>query len=175
MMSKGGFGSNDSFSGGDGDSGASNHKQARAQDLGLPSTMMSWPGLHSIVPCFISRLLTAIEVDNVFKIRGFVLHWVSIMGMIMEAKKASQYIMYKFDDMTAKGIEGRQLLSLEKTRQPLILLPVEMYAKVVGILHFLVGTTLLGILSILEDRSELPIHILEAINVHKMLDQSCED
>ncbi|XP_059107556.1 replication protein A 30 kDa subunit [Peromyscus eremicus] len=177
MMSKGGFGSNDSFSGGDGASGASgSHDQARAQDLGLPLTMMSRPGIHSIVPCFISQLLTAIEVDNVFKIRGFALHRVSIVGMIMEAKKASQYIMYKIDDMTAKGIEGRQPLSRDRVRQPVIPLPVGVYAKVLGVLQSSDGTTLLGILSIrvLEDMNELSTHTLEVVNVHMMLDQSRE-
>lgn len=111
-MSKGGFGSSDTFSGGDAASGASgSHEHARAQDLGLPSSILARPGIHSIVPCCISQLLTAVEVDNVFKIRG------SIVGMIMEAKRASPYLIYKINDMTAKAIEARQPLARQTAKQ----------------------------------------------------------
>lgn len=112
MMSKRGFGSSDTFSGGDAASGASgSHEQARAQDLGLPPTILARPGIHSVVPCCISQLLTAVEVDNVFKNRGFAIHRVSIVGMIMEAKRASPYLIYKINYMTAKAIQARQPLA----------------------------------------------------------------
>ncbi|XP_051035090.1 replication protein A 30 kDa subunit [Phodopus roborovskii] len=179
-MSKSGFGSNDSFSGGDGANGANrasgSDEQAGGQDLGLSLTTLSRPGIHSIVPCCISQLFTALEVDNVFKIRGFAVHRVSIVGMIMEAKKASRYMMYKIDDMTAKAIEARQPLSREKVRQCVIPLPVGVYAKVLGVLQSCEGTRWLGILSIrvLEDMNELSTHTLEVVNAHMMLDQSRE-
>lgn len=70
-MIQGGFGSSDTFSGGDVASGASgSHEHARAQDLGLPSTILARPSIHSIVPCCISQWLTAVEVDNVDKDQG---------------------------------------------------------------------------------------------------------
>lgn len=51
-MSKGRFGSSDTFSGGDVASGASgSHEQDRAQNLGLPSTILIRPSIHSIVSC----------------------------------------------------------------------------------------------------------------------------
>ncbi|EGW00185.1 Replication protein A 30 kDa subunit [Cricetulus griseus] len=177
MMSKSGFGSNDSFVDDDGANRASgSDEQAGGQDLGLPMTTLTRPGIHSIVPCCISQLLTAVEVDNVFKIRGFALHRVSIVGMIMEAKKASRYMMYKIDDMTAKAIEARQPLSRERVRQCVIPLPVGVYAKVLGVLQSSEGTRRLGVLSIrvLEDMNELSTHTLEVVNAHMMLDQSRE-
>lgn len=89
-MSKGGFGSEDSFFGGDGASGSSrSQEQARAQALGFPLTGIWRPVTHSSVPCCISQLLSATEVDSVFKIKGFTVHRVSNVGMIMEAKKTS--------------------------------------------------------------------------------------
>lgn len=89
-MSKGGFGSEDSFFGGDGASGSSrSHEQARGQALGFPPTVIWMPVTHSSVPCCISQLLSTTEVDSVFKIRGFTVHWVSNVGMIMEAKNPS--------------------------------------------------------------------------------------
>lgn len=89
MMSNVGFGSKDIFFGGDRASGASgSHEQARAQALGFPLTGIWRPNTYNIVLCRISYLLSTIEVDSVFKIKGFPVHKVfSIMGMIMEAKK----------------------------------------------------------------------------------------
>lgn len=175
MMSKGRFGSSDTFSGGDAASGASSsHEQARAQDLGLSSTILVRPSIHSIVPCCISQLLTAVEVDNMFKIRGFAIHRVSIVGMIMEAKRALPYLTYKINDMTAKVIEARQPLARQTAKQCVIPLPVGVYAKVLGILQSSDGTRLLGILSIrvLEDKNELSTHTLETVNDHMILEQS---
>lgn len=174
-MSKGRFGSSDTFSSGDAASGASgSHEQARAQDLGLPSTILIRPSIHSIVPCCISQLLTAVEVDNAFKIRGFAVHRVSIVAMIMEAKRALPYLTYKINDMTAKAIEARQPLARQTAKQCVIPLPVGVYAKVLGVLQSSNRTRLLGILSIriLEDKNELSIHTLETVNARMMLEQS---
>lgn len=175
MMSKGRFGSSDTFSGGDAASGASgSHEQARAQDLGLPSTILIRPSIHSIVPCCISQLLTAVEVDNAFKIRGFAVHCVSIVVMIMEAKRALPYLTYKINDMTAKAIEARQPLARQTAKQCVIPLSVGVYAKVLVVLQSSNRTRLLGILSIriLEDKNELSIHTLETVNARMMLEQS---
>ncbi|OBS58234.1 hypothetical protein A6R68_10640 [Neotoma lepida] len=177
MMSKCEFGNIYSLSDDNGASGASgSHEQARVQDLRLPSTLMSRPGIHSIVPCCISQLLNATEVDNVFKIKGFALHRVSVVGMIMKAKKASRYIMYKITDLTAKSIQGRQPLSRGRVRQHVIPLPVGVYAKVLGVLQSWDETRWLGILSIrvLEDMNELSTHTLEVVNAHMMLGQHRE-
>lgn len=174
-MSKGRFGSSDTFAGGDAASGASgSHEQARAQDLGLPSTILIRPSIHSIVPCCISQLLTAVEVDNAFKIRGFAVHRVSIVAMIMEAKRALPYLTYKINDMTAKAVEARQPLARRTAKQCVIPLPVGVYAKVLGVLQSSNRTRLLGILSIriLEDKNELSIHTLETVNARMMLEQS---
>lgn len=174
-MSKGRFGSSDTFSGGDAASGASgSHEQARAQDLGLPSTILIRPSIHSIVPCCISQLLTTVEVDNVFKIKGFAIHRVSMVGMIVEAKRALRYLTYKINDMTAKTIEARQPLARQTVKQCVIPLPVGVYAKVLGVLQSSNRTRLLGILSIriLEDKNELSIHTLETVNARMMLEQS---
>lgn len=174
-MSKGRFGSSDTFAGGDAASGASgSHEQARAQDLGLPSTILIRPSIHSIVPCCISQLLTAVEVDNAFKIRGFAVHRVSIVAMIMEAKRALPYLTYKINDMTAKAVEARQPLARQTAKQCVIPLPVGVYAKVLGVLQSSNRTRLLGILSIriLEDKNELSIHTLETVNARMMLEQS---
>lgn len=174
-MSKGRFGSSDTFAGGDAASGASgSHEQARAQDLGLPSTILIRPSIHSIVPCCISQLLTAVEVDNAFKIRGFAVHRVSIVAMIMEAKRALPYLTYKINDMTPKAVEARQPLARQTAKQCVIPLPVGVYAKVLGVLQSSNRTRLLGILSIriLEDKNELSIHTLETVNARMMLEQS---
>lgn len=174
-MSKGRFGSSDTFSGGDAASGASgSHEQAGVQDLGLPSTILIRPSIHSIVPCCISQLLTTVEVDNVFKIKGFAIHRVSMVGMIVEAKRALRYLTYKINDMTAKAIEARQPLARQTVKQCVIPLPVGVYAKVLGVLQSSNRTRLLGILSIriLEDKNELSIHTLETVNARMMLEQS---
>lgn len=176
-MSKGRFGSSDTFSGGDAASGASrSHEQARAQDLGLPLTILIRPSIHSIVPCCISQLLTTVEVDNVFKIKGFAIHRVSMVGMIVEAKRALRYLTYKINDMTAKAIEARQPLARQTAKQCVIPLSVGVYAKVLGVLQSSNRTRLLGILSIriLEDKNELSIHTLETVNARMILNKAVQ-
>lgn len=53
----------------------------------------------------------AAVVDNVFKVRGIEVSQVSIVGIIRKVEKATYYILYKIDDMTAKLIHTCHFLS----------------------------------------------------------------
>ncbi|KAM6143995.1 replication protein A 30 kDa subunit [Erethizon dorsatum] len=139
--------------------------------------IISRPQIQTIIPCCTSQLLTSTLVDNVFKIRGLEISQVSIVGMIRQAKRAPNCILYKIDDMTSKPIEARQKLGREKAKQDMTPLPVGVYAKVFGVLTSSGGAKILEVLKIrvLEDMNEFTTHILEVVNSHMMLDKAHQE
>ncbi|XP_012594017.1 replication protein A 30 kDa subunit [Microcebus murinus] len=174
-MSKSGFGSYGSMSAQGGASGGSDQPSEGGV---APATKTSRPRarIQDIIPCCVNQLLTSTLVDNVFKIRGIVVSQVSIVGIIRQAERAQNGIIYKIDDMTSKPIEARHWLGRDKVKQTTPL-PVGVYAKVFGILKCSAGTKSLEVLKIrvLEDMNEFTVHILETVNAHMTLDKGREE
>lgn len=104
-MSKSGFGSYGSISAVGGAIGSNDRP---FQDGTAPPR--SRVQVQNIIPCCVNQLLTSTLVDNVFKIRGTEVSQVSIVGIIRSAERASNYIIYRIDDMTTKPIETYQWL-----------------------------------------------------------------
>ncbi|XP_008699951.1 replication protein A 30 kDa subunit [Ursus maritimus] len=130
--------------------------------------------IQDIIPCCVNQLLTSTLVDNVFKIRGIQVSQASVVGIIRKVERASNYILYRIDDMTTKPIEVRQWLGRNKAKQGMSLLPVGVYVKVIGILKCFEEVKGLEVLNIrvLEDMNEFTTHILETVNAHMMLDKA---
>ncbi|XP_061035177.1 replication protein A 30 kDa subunit [Eubalaena glacialis] len=130
--------------------------------------------IQDIIPCCVNQLLTSTVIDNVFTIRGIEVSQVSIVGIIRQAEMAANYVLYKIDDMTTKPIEVRQWVGRDRAKQGITLLPVGVYAKVLGILKCSAEVKSLEVLKIrvLEDMNEFTTHILETVNAHMMLDKA---
>nr|XP_010949432.1 replication protein A 30 kDa subunit [Camelus bactrianus] len=174
-MSKDGSGSCGSISAVGGASGGSDPPPLGRVALATKSTR-SRVRIQDIVPCCVSQLLTSTLFDNVFKIRGIEISQVSIVGIIRQAEKAANCVLYKIDDMTAKPIEVRQRIGRDKAKQGVTLLPVGVYAKVFGILRCSAEVKSLEVLKIriLEDMNEFTTHILETVNAHMVLDKALQ-
>ncbi|XP_008575777.1 PREDICTED: replication protein A 30 kDa subunit [Galeopterus variegatus] len=172
-MSKSEFGSDGSVSAVRGASGG-NDEPPKGGAIPTVKMVRSRAQIQDIVPCCVNQLLTSTLADNVFKIRGIEVSQVSIVGIIRQAERVPNSILYKIDDMTTKPIEARQWLGRDKSKQ-LTPLPVGLYAKVLGVLKCSAeGVKSLEVLTIraLEDMNEVTVHILDTVNAHMILDKA---
>ncbi|XP_034610026.1 replication protein A 32 kDa subunit isoform X2 [Trachemys scripta elegans] len=104
---------------------------------------------QSIVPCTVSQLLAAEQIDETFKIREVEISQVVIMGIIRQAEKAPTNILYKIDDMTAAPMDVRQWVDTDNKKS-------------------LVAFKIMP----LEDMNEFTTHLLEIVNAHMVLRKS---
>ncbi|KAL7981216.1 hypothetical protein Chor_005450 [Crotalus horridus] len=79
---------------------------------------------QNIVPCTVSQLFSAEQVDDVFK--------VIIVGIIRHAEKAPTNILYKVDDMTAAPMDVRQWVDTDEEGSENVVVPPGTYVKVAG-------------------------------------------
>lgn len=170
-MSKNGFGSYGSISAAGGASGGNDQPSQGGGTAPATKLFRSRALIQEIVPCSVNQLLTSTLVDDVFQIRGVEVSQVSIVGIIRQAERAPNYVLYKIDDMTTKPIEVRQWVSKEQAKQGVTLLPVGMYVKVFGTLKCSAGVKCLEVLNIrvLESMNEFTAHVLETGHAHMML------
>ncbi|XP_074832265.1 replication protein A 32 kDa subunit isoform X2 [Carettochelys insculpta] len=101
---------------------------------------------QNIVPCTVSQLLAAEQVDETFKIREVEISQVVIIGIIRQAEKAPTNILYKVDDMTAALMDVRQWVDTDNKRS-------------------LVAFKIMP----LEDMNEFTTHLLEVVSAHMSL------
>ncbi|XP_043916043.1 replication protein A 32 kDa subunit isoform X6 [Protopterus annectens] len=87
---------------------------------------------QQIVPCTVSQLLSAAQVDEVFKIREVELSQVTIVGVVRHAEKAPTNILYKVDDMTAAPMDVRQWVDTDEAGSENVVVPPGSYVKVAG-------------------------------------------
>uniref|UniRef100_H0XTS9 Replication protein A C-terminal domain-containing protein n=1 Tax=Otolemur garnettii TaxID=30611 RepID=H0XTS9_OTOGA len=126
--------------------------------------------MQKVIPCCVNQLLSATLVDNVFKVREVVVSQVVIVGIIRQAERAPNGILYKIDDMTSKPIEAQHWLGREETEQTTPLL-VGVYAKVFGVLQGSTQARRLEILTIrlVKNLNAVMINILDTVNAHMIL------
>uniref|UniRef100_A0A2I2YNT9 Replication protein A C-terminal domain-containing protein n=1 Tax=Gorilla gorilla gorilla TaxID=9595 RepID=A0A2I2YNT9_GORGO len=123
------------------------------------SSYMQSPGAFGlcraqhIVPCTISKLLSATLIDEVFKIGNVEISQVTI--------KAPTNIVYKIDDMTTAPVDVRQWVDTDDTGSENTVIPPEKYVIVAGDLR-----------PLQDKKSLFTIHILEVINVHMILSKA---
>ncbi|NXI64834.1 RFA2 protein, partial [Anseranas semipalmata] len=126
---------------------------------------------QNIVPCTVSQLLAAEQVDETFRIRDVEISQVTIMGIIRHAEKAPTNILYKVDDMTAAPMDVRQWVDTDEAGGENIVVPPGTYVKVAGHLRSFQNKKSLVAFKImpLENMNEFTTHILEIVNAHMIL------
>uniref|UniRef100_H0XVG4 Replication protein A C-terminal domain-containing protein n=1 Tax=Otolemur garnettii TaxID=30611 RepID=H0XVG4_OTOGA len=122
--------------------------------------------MQKVIPCCVNQLLSATLVDNVFKVREVVVSQVVIVGIIRQADRAPNGILYKIDDMTSKPIEAQHWLGRDEAEQTTPL-PIGVF----GVLQGSAQARRLEILRILlvKNMSALTINILDTANAHMIL------
>lgn len=128
---------------------------------------------QQIVPCTVSQLLSAAQVDEIFKIREVELSQVTIVGVVRHAEKAPTNILYKVDDMTAAPMDVRQWVDTDEVGSENIVVPPGSYVKVAGHLRSFQNKKSLVAFKImpLEDMNEFISHMLEVVHAHMLLNR----
>ncbi|XP_072356975.1 replication protein A 32 kDa subunit isoform X2 [Scyliorhinus torazame] len=103
---------------------------------------------QQIVPCTVSQLMSATQIEEVFRIGEVELSQVTVVGMIKDAEKAPTNILYKLDDMTAPPMDVRQWVDTDNKKS-------------------LVAFKIMA----LEDMNELTSHMLEVVQAHLLLNK----
>uniref|UniRef100_A0A2I3GZ66 Replication protein A 32 kDa subunit n=1 Tax=Nomascus leucogenys TaxID=61853 RepID=A0A2I3GZ66_NOMLE len=115
-----------------------------------------------IVPCTISKLLSATLIDEVVKIGNVEISQSLLWGIIQHAEKAPTNTVYKIDDMTIAPMDVRQWVDTDDTNSEYTVIPPEKYVTVAGYLRPFQDKKSL-------DMNKFTTHILEVINVHMIL------
>uniref|UniRef100_A0A8C5RYE1 Replication factor A protein 2 n=1 Tax=Laticauda laticaudata TaxID=8630 RepID=A0A8C5RYE1_LATLA len=129
---------------------------------------------QNIVPCTVSQLFSAEQLDDVFRVREVELSQVIIVGIIRHAEKAPTNILYKVDDMTAAPMDVRQWVDTDEEGSENVVVPPGTYVKVAGHLRSFQNKKSLVAFKImpLEDMNEFTTHLLEVVNAHMILKKS---
>ncbi|KAM3657925.1 replication protein A 32 kDa subunit isoform X2 [Ammospiza nelsoni] len=114
---------------------------------------------QNIVPCTVSQLLAAEQVDETFRICD------------VEISQAPTNILYKVDDMTAAPMDVRQWVDTDEAGGENVVVPPGTYVKVAGHLRSFQNKKSLVAFKImpLENMNEFTTHILEIVNAHMIL------
>ncbi|XP_027549858.1 replication protein A 32 kDa subunit isoform X2 [Neopelma chrysocephalum] len=126
---------------------------------------------QNIVPCTVSQLLAAEQVDETFRICDVEISQVTVVGIVRHAEKAPTNILYKVDDMTAAPMDVRQWVDTDEAGGENVVVPPGTYVKVAGHLRSFQNKKSLVAFKImpLENMNEFTTHILEIVNAHMIL------
>ncbi|XP_027522328.1 replication protein A 32 kDa subunit [Corapipo altera] len=126
---------------------------------------------QNIVPCTVSQLLAAEQVDETFRICDVEISQVTVVGIVRHAEKAPTNILYKVDDMTAAPMDVRQWVDTDEAGGENVVVPPGTYVKVAGHLRSFQNKKSLVAFKImpLENMNEFTTHILEIVNAHMTL------
>ncbi|NXK04249.1 RFA2 protein, partial [Herpetotheres cachinnans] len=126
---------------------------------------------QNIVPCTVSQLLTAEQVDEIFRICDMEIAQVTIVGVIRHAEKAPTNILYKVDDMTAAPMDVRQWVDTDEAGGENVVIPPGTYVKVAGHLRSFQGGKSLVAFKMMpvENMNEFTTHMLEIVHAHMIL------
>ncbi|XP_062365003.1 replication protein A 32 kDa subunit [Cinclus cinclus] len=126
---------------------------------------------QNIVPCTVSQLLAAEQVDETFRICDVEISQVTVVGIVRHAEKAPTNILYKVDDMTAAPMDVRQWVDTDEAGGENVVIPPGTYVKVAGHLRSFQNKKSLVAFKIMpvENMNEFTTHILEIVNAHMIL------
>ncbi|NWU82964.1 RFA2 protein, partial [Onychorhynchus coronatus] len=126
---------------------------------------------QNIVPCTVSQLLAAEQVDEAFRICDVEISQVTVVGIVRHAEKAPTNVLYKVDDMTAAPMDVRQWVDTDEAGGDNVVVPPGTYVKVAGHLRSFQNKKSLVAFKImpLENMNEFTTHILEIVNAHMIL------
>ncbi|KAM4568771.1 replication protein A 32 kDa subunit [Fundulus diaphanus] len=124
-----------------------------------------------IIPCTVSQLMSATQVEEAFKVGDVEVTQVTIVGIIRSTDKSMTNIQYKVDDMTGAPMDVKQWVDTEDPSVDSTVLPPGTYVKVSGNLRSFQNHRSVVAFSIrpLEDMNEITSHILEVVHAHMAL------
>uniref|UniRef100_A0A3Q2Q5Y2 Replication protein A2 n=1 Tax=Fundulus heteroclitus TaxID=8078 RepID=A0A3Q2Q5Y2_FUNHE len=124
-----------------------------------------------IIPCTVSQLMSATQVEEAFKVGDVEVTQVTIVGIIRSTDKSMTNIQYKVDDMTGAPMDVKQWVDTEDPSMDTTVLPPGTYVKVSGNLRSFQNHRSVVAFSVrpLEDMNEITSHILEVVHAHMAL------
>ncbi|XP_031708839.1 replication protein A 32 kDa subunit [Anarrhichthys ocellatus] len=124
-----------------------------------------------IIPCTVSQLMSASQVDEAFKVGDVEVAQVTIVGIIRSTDKSMTNIQYKVDDMTGAPMDVKQWVDTEDPGVDSTVLPPGTYVKVSGNLRSFQNHRSVVAFSVrpLEDMNEITSHMLEVVQAHLAL------
>lgn len=124
-----------------------------------------------IIPCTVSQLMSASQVDEAFRVGEVEVTQVTIVGIIRSTDKSMTNIQYKVDDMTGAPMDVKQWVDTEDPSVDSTVLPPGTYVKVSGNLRSFQNHRSVVAFSVrpLEDMNEITSHILEVVHAHMAL------
>uniref|UniRef100_A0A3Q3VTT8 Replication factor A protein 2 n=1 Tax=Mola mola TaxID=94237 RepID=A0A3Q3VTT8_MOLML len=124
-----------------------------------------------IIPCTVSQLMLASQVDEAFKVGDVEVAQVTIVGVIRNTDKSMTNIQYKVDDMTGAPMDVKQWVDTEDPGVDNTVLPPGTYVKVSGNLRSFQNHRSVVAFRVrpLEDMNEITSHMLEVVQAHMVL------
>ncbi|XP_057689498.1 replication protein A 32 kDa subunit [Corythoichthys intestinalis] len=124
-----------------------------------------------IIPCTVSQLMSASQVDEVFKVGEVEVSQVTIVGVIRITDKSMTNIQYKVDDMTSAPMDVKQWVDTEDPSVDGSVLPPNTYVKISGNLRSFQNHRSVVAFSVrpVEDMNEITSHMLEVVQAHMAL------
>ncbi|TNN89140.1 Replication protein A subunit [Liparis tanakae] len=124
-----------------------------------------------IIPCTVSQLMSASQVDEAFRVGDVEVTQVTIVGIIRSIDKSMTNIQYKVDDMTAAPMDVKQWVDTEDPGVDNSVLPPGTYVKISGNLRSFQNHRSVVAFGVrpLEDMNEITSHILEVVQAHMAL------
>ncbi|KAG9466779.1 hypothetical protein GDO78_016142 [Eleutherodactylus coqui] len=163
------------FDGGYGGSGTGGGYMQSPGGFGSPAPTQGEKKARSraqqIVPCTVSQLLSAVQVDELFRIGEVELSQVTLVGIVRHVEKAPTNILYKVDDMTAGPMDVRQWVDTDESSHENVVVPPGSYVKVSGHLRSFQNKKSVVAFKIaaIEDMNEFVSHMLEVVHSHMSL------
>ncbi|XP_071402910.1 replication protein A 32 kDa subunit-like [Centroberyx affinis] len=123
-----------------------------------------------ILPCTVSQLLSASEVNDAFVIGDCEVNQVSVVGVIRGFVPFLSNVQHSVDDMTGPPIDVKQWVNTEDSGVTSTFAPGT-YVKVSGSLRNLKGqrSLLANDIRCVEDLNEITSHMLEVVQSHMQL------
>ncbi|XP_041842907.1 replication protein A 32 kDa subunit [Melanotaenia boesemani] len=130
--------------------------------------------VSQIIPCTVSQLMSALQVDESFRVGDVEVTQVTIVGIIRSTDKSMTNIQYKVDDMTGAPMDVKQWVDTEDPSVDSTVLPPGTYVKVSGNMRSFQNHRSIVAFSVrpLEDMNEITSHMLEVVQAHMALDKS---
>ncbi|KAM9723195.1 replication protein A 32 kDa subunit isoform 1-T2 [Menidia menidia] len=124
-----------------------------------------------IIPCSVSQLMSASQVDEAFKVGEVEISQITIVGIIRSTDKSMTNIQYKVDDMTSAPMDVKQWVDTEDPSVDSSVLPPGTYVKVSGNLRSFQNHRSVVAFRVraLEDLNEITSHMLEVVYAHMAL------
>ncbi|XP_056153926.1 replication protein A 32 kDa subunit-like [Lampris incognitus] len=130
-----------------------------------------------MMPCTVSQLLSAAEVNGAFRIGDLELNQISVVGVVRRCVPSEVKIQYSVDDMTGPPIDVTQWVNSEAPGVPCSSVVLGQYVKVIGRLRNIQGqrSLLAGNVRHVEDLNEITSHMLEVVQAHMQRSRNAHD